>query len=209
MNALRPVPGALLVGLLISAAPAAAQVRIGLHLGPVGATRLVRDSIVEPVTVRPNLSLAAGLSVETGVTGGYRAGLRFTAARSDVETHSPTQAPARVTTLTLWHPAAFLRHSVISGLNAEARLGIYFYSASPRAGNFFRDGVSPRPSLGLGIGIERPLGRRMAVEALLTYDLHRFTTPALRADGFAGETVVHRFALQFGIHRIVRDAQAR
>jgi hypothetical protein len=196
-------------GLLASAGPAAAQVRVGLHLGPIGSTRLVRDSIVEPVTVRPNIGLAAALTAETSVTGGYRAGVRLTATRSNVETHSASQGSAPVTTLTLWHPAAFLRHSIVPWLSAEARLGMFFYAPSQRTGTFFRDGVSPRPALGLGLGIERPLGSRMALEALVTYDVHRFSTAALRAAGFTGETVVHRFGLQLGVHRIVRDAPGR
>jgi hypothetical protein len=195
--------------LLVTVAPARAQLRIGLHLGPVASTRLVRDSIVEPVSVRPNVSLAAGLTAETALTGGYSAGIRLTATRGDLVSRTALQGSARVTTLTVWHPAGFLRHDVVPGLVAEARLGLFLYSPSRRGGTFFRDGVSPRPALGLGLGLRRPLGRAMSVEAVATYDVHRFSTPALRAAGFTGETVVHRFGIQLGIHRTVRDAAPR
>jgi hypothetical protein len=201
-----PLAALVLLGGLTVPATGRAQVRVGLYLGPVASTRLLRDSILEPVSVRANPSLAAAVSAETTLQGGYRAGLRLTASRSDVETHSPSQGSARVTTLTLWHPAGFLRHPITPWLVAEARIGLIIFAPSQRAGTLFREGASPRPALGLGLGVQRALGRHMALEAFTTYDVHRFSTAALRAAGFTGETVVHRFGLQVGLHRVLRDA---
>ena len=65
------------------------------------------------------------------------------------------------------------------------------------------------PTIGLGLGAERGVGRGMHGSLQLRYDLHRFNTNALKARGFTGETVVHRVALSIALHRTFGRAAAR
>lgn len=198
----------LAVCLATLAPPAGAQVRLGVHTGVVASSNLLRDSIVQPFVVRPNLALALALSAETAVPGGYWAGGRLTVSRSDVEAHPSVQTEP-VTTLTLWQPAVFLRHAVRPWLVAEARIGLLVYTPSPSRGTFFRDGGPVRPLVGLGIALQRGLSRRMALEVTGTYDVHQFTTTTLESSGFTGQTIVHRVGVLISVHRLVGDAPAR
>jgi hypothetical protein len=182
----------------VAASPASAQV--GVQVGLVVSSNLVSDSIVDRFSVRANPALALGVTGETRLDR-YRLGAALTVSRSDLIGRGP-QGAFTVTRLTTWHPSVYLRQPLRPWLSGEARLGLVIYSPSVRAGTLFRDGTPVQPAVGLGLRVERRLGRALALGFAGHYDLHRFSTPRLRAEGFTGQTYVHRVIALFSLRRI-------
>jgi hypothetical protein len=195
---------ALAGGLLLVAVPARAQV--GVQLGVVASTNLVSDSIVSRVAVRANPALALGLSGEMRVDR-YRVGASVTVSRSDLVRREPLGA-FPVTRLTVWQPSVYLRQPFLPWLSADARASLFIYDSSVRDGTFFRSGAPVQPGLGAGLRLERRLSPAVALGIAAQYDIHRFSTPALRAEGFTGHTYVHRFSLLFSVRRIPAHERA-
>jgi hypothetical protein len=188
----------------LAASSAGAQVT--LQLGVVASTALVRDSFVEAFPVRANPALVAGLSAEAHVDR-YRVGVSLNVSRSDLmRRESISTSP--VTRLTIWHPAVYLRQPLRPWLSGEARLGLVIYHPSVRSGTLFRNGAPVQPALGVGLRVERRVGRGVAVGIAGQYDLHRFSTPALRTEGFTGDTFVHRVTFSLGVRRVPADERA-
>jgi hypothetical protein len=175
-------------------------------VGLVAGTNLVSDSIVSRVSVRPNLALAVGLSAE-GRVDRYRVGAGLTVSRSDVMRHEPL-GTFTVTRLTVWQPSLYLRQALLPWLSGDARVSLFVYDPSARAGTLFRSGTAVEPGLGLGFRAERRVGPALGLGLAAQYDIHRFSTPALRAEGFTGKTYVHRFSLLFSVRRIASHERA-
>jgi hypothetical protein len=189
----------------LAAGPARAA-QVGFHLGMVGGTNLVSDSIVDAIAVRPNLALAIGASAEIRVEQ-YLLGASLTVSRSNLVSHEQPSART-VTQLTVWNPSLYLRHPVRPWLSGDLRVGAVLYDPAVRQGTLFRDGTPTLVALGLGLRAERRLGTRVAVGVGLHYDVHRFSTSTLRAQGFDGHTIVHRVATLVSIRRLPDEAPA-
>jgi hypothetical protein len=190
---------ATLLGLgAVAPSPAAAQV--GVHLGLVVSSNLVGDSIVNRFSVRANPALALGVTGETRLDR-YWLGAALTVSRSDVVGREP-QGEFTVSRLTIWHPTVYLRQPLRPWLSGEARLGLIIYHPSVRTGTLFRDGTPVQPALGVGLRVEHRLGGAVAVGFAGHYDLHRFSTPRLRAEGFTGHSYVHRVSAVLSLRRI-------
>jgi hypothetical protein len=180
--------------------PVGAQVDVGIHLGAVATSRLVRDSIVDPIAVRPALAPMLGLRVATTLKGLYGIAADLSVSRSNLESHSDTGSTT-LTALTLWSPSVALHMQPTSWLGLEARVGAIIYDPAETTGNLFSEGSPVAPTLGLGIALQRALGSHFAGALALQYDAHRFTTNALQTRGFTGETVVHRVAMSVTLSR--------
>lgn len=191
----------ILVVLSCGPPPAArSQVTIGLGLGGVASTHLVRDSIVETIAVRPQVAPQVTVRVEAPLAGRYRLSGDLAVSHSNVMAHG-SGASTKVTGLTLWSPGVSLRAAAAPWLGAEARIGILIYDPGDTGGTLFADGAPVTPQIGLGLHAERALGGALAASLDLRYDVHRFTTSSLRARGFTGGTVVHRVALGLTLYR--------
>jgi hypothetical protein len=182
----------------VAAPPAGAQV--GVQVGLVVSSNLVSDSIVDRFSVRANPALALGVTGETRLDG-YTLGAAVTVSRSDVIGREP-RAEFPVTRLTIWHPVVYLRQPLRPWLSGEARLGLIIFSPSVRAGTLFRDGAPVQPAFGVGLRLERRLGRAFALGVAGQYDVHRFSTPQLRAQGYTGQTYVHRISTFLSLRRL-------
>jgi hypothetical protein len=187
-------------GVLLAGGVADAQVTAALRIGAVGSTRLVRDSVVETVTVRPQVAPQLGLRASVPLGGSYAVGGDVAVSRSDLRAAGDS-ASTTVTGLTVWTPALFLQMSVLPWLRAEARLGAVIYHASEPQGTLFGEDAPVEPTLGLGLAVERPLGNRLVAALQLQYDAHRFSTTALQTRGFTGKTVVHRIGIGLSLGR--------
>jgi hypothetical protein len=177
-----------------------AQVAVGLRIGAVGSSNLVRDSVVEALDVRPQVAPQLGLRVSIPVGKRYTFGGDLAVSRSDLRANGDT-ASTTVTALTQWAPGVFLRAALLPWLGAEARIGALIYDPKQTVGTLFADGAPIEPLLGLGVTMERALGSRLVAAVFVQYDAHRFTTTSLRARGFTGETTVHRVALGLSLSR--------
>ena len=190
-----------LAAMVPATGPAAAQVRVGIRTGLVATSALVRDSIVETISLRPNPALTVGADIETQLTPSARVAVGLSLGRSDLVSRSPN-GNIPVTTLTVWHPSVMLRQRATDWLSVEVHLGALLYDPSRRDGTIFRDGAPVEPVLGVGLEAVRPVSRRLLIGAGVGYDVHRFTTSTLQIRGFSGETTVHRVR----VHMTLRHA---
>lgn len=183
------------VGALLGAgaARAGAQVRVSLSAGVVASSDLVRDSLVRTVAVRPSPAPMVALTIDAPLDPAYRLGLTISASHGALAYHG--DSTSTVTNLTVWEPALRLSHRVTSSVALHGTLGIVLYRASTPAATLFQNGSPSEPTVGLGVDARWPIGRRFGIGASLDYSVHRFSTPALTADGFAGASTVHRLAV--------------
>jgi len=182
-------------------------VSLGLGIAGVASSRLVTDSIVNAIAVRPQIAPQVSLRVETPLSGRYHLSGDVAVSHSNLVAYGPTSS-STVTSLTLWSPGVTLRAAATPWLGAEARLGALIYDPGATAGTLFADGAPVTPQLGLGLRAERALGGALAATLHVRYDVHRFTTNSLKARGFTGETIVHRVALGVTLSRRLGRAPA-
>lgn len=202
MHAPVPCRATFVVAVLVGglAPPAArAQVSVGIGVGAVASSNLVKDSILEAIAVRPRIAPQLAIRVESPLSPRYRLAGEMSVSHSTLMAHADSSTP--VTGLTLWAPVVAIEAAVTSWLGAEARLGALLYQPGQRDGTLFSDGAPVTPTLGVGLRAERGLTRGIRGSLQVRYDLHRFTTNRLKARGFTGETVVHRIAVSVAFHR--------
>lgn len=196
-----------LVLLALVPAPVPAQVTFGARIGALWSSNLVRDSIVTTVTARPRIAPVVALRVELPLRNRYRIAGELAASHSSLMSHSP-DGDTPVTGLTVFAPALAVRVPATPWLTGEVRLGAVLYAPSGRTGTLFSAGAPIKPTLGLGLSADRPLGRSWVLAIALQYDVHKFGTAALRAQGFVDESVVHRVGIMLALsrHRDRHDA---
>jgi hypothetical protein len=193
----------ILVGLsLLGAASTAAgaQVRAGVQLGIVAGSDLLRDSIVNSITLRPNTALFAGFKLDTEIDAHFRVGATVRVSRSEVVSQSPGDTN-NIATLTVWHPGATLSRQLSRWIAAEASVGALIYRPDRRTGTIFSEGAPIEPVVGLALSGTRRLGRAALISLDLGYDAHRFSTQRLKTVGFTGKTTVHRVSLSITLRR--------
>jgi hypothetical protein len=175
--------------------PLDGQRSVRFSLGARYSSTLVRDSIVTPFEVRPNIAPTLGCTLVWPLQTGWSAQVGIDAASSELmrhDTNGSTTALGRVTTIDL---SAGVRHQLSRGFTASGAVGALKYFPGEEAG-IFREGSGPIAWL-VAMTLEHPLSfgatKPYAVEA--RYDLHSFTTPALRDEGFDSSRLVHRVSL--------------
>lgn len=175
--------------------PATAQVSVTTSLGLRYTSPLVRDSIVTAFDVRAALAPALALTAAVPLTPPWSAQLSLDVSTSGVARYDAGGTVAPITHLTTLAAGVALARTMNHGFAARGGIGGIKYLPSERTG-IFRDGpgaVTPYGQAAVQWTPPGLLAGRMAVEA--RYDLHRFITPALRAEGFVNGRIVHRIAL--------------
>jgi hypothetical protein len=192
---------ALLLPARVSGLPA--QVEYHARLGAVGASTLLRDLVVNEITVRQSIApmIALGATLPIGPLG-YRAGLegtlasgKFHSSESDSDTDLGT---VRTATLLLG-----LEGPLFRAFRWHAGVGGIKYWPADEEG-IFRAGGTTRFLAGAGVDYRRPVLPKWDLMTTLTYDFHRFTTDELEARGFAQTQGVSRVALSIGLSRSAR-----
>ncbi len=184
----------------LTALPALAQTRFGLSAGVVTMTPLVRDSIVEPFTVRANPGPNIGFWLETRLDSAYGLRVGLSTAWSHLVRHRAT-TNTEVIPLSTFTPVISLDRRLARDLRAYAMVGAIIYRADRTASNLFRNGSSPAPLFGVGVRADQSISSGLQLTLSLGYDIHWFSTPALRSAGFQGERPVHRVGLSVGVSR--------
>src|SRR6185295_7032216 len=179
---------------------AKAQTRVGAAAGVALMTDLARDSIVQPFTVRPDPGPAINFWIESTLDPHYTVAARFGTSWTHLTRHE-ADSTAEVTPLTTWTVAVTLSRILIKDVAVYGKAGAVVYQADRYQSNLFREGASPEPLLGAGITASRPLGSGLMLVVDLGYDVHRFSTQALRDAGFSGDRLVHRIGLSVGVSR--------
>lgn len=174
----------------------AAQLRFSVSAGAIVWSDLVRDSIVDPLNVRPNVSPTLAVAAHGELGRSWQMRLRIAVSRGDLNV-TERGSSVTVTTLTTWHPSIDFSHRLFGANKIHLNVGVLFYAPGDAAGTLFSGG-SPAP-LTVGIGF-RPLplgGTPISLEANL--DFHRFSTNSLRSAGFSGARTVRRVWLGISV----------
>ena len=180
-----------------------AQVEYHARVGAVGASNLLRDLVVNEITVRQSIApmIALGATLPIGPLG-YRVGLEGTLASGKFhssESGGDTElGTLRTTTLLLGVEGPLFRtfrwHAGVGGIK---------YWPADEAG-IFGAGGGTRFLAGAGVDFRRPVLPKWDLMTTLSYDFHRFATDALEARGFGQTQGVSRVALSVGLSRSAR-----
>jgi hypothetical protein len=185
---------------LASGSPLRAQLRVGAAAGGTVSSVLVRDSITVPVTVTPKPGAQIAFWLETRLNSTYRVSASLSTAWSTLS-RTEERASTGVVPLATWTPAVTLDRVVLPGLSVGASAGAVIYRADRARSNLFRLGANPAPVFGANLRFDHPTAGGLVLTGRLGYDVHAFTTPALRDAGFRGSRPVHRVAITFGVSR--------
>jgi hypothetical protein len=190
-----------LLAVLTAASLSAAEAQTDFYarLGLTGATKLLRDNILQPIEVRQSLAPTLALGVAFPFTPLYRVGLEAAVTSSGF--HS-TEAGSETDLGTL------RTGSIMLGLDGpvwqrvrwRAGLGLLRYWPAEERGIFLRGG-STRFLVGAGLDYRRPVLPQWELMVSLRYDFHRFTTDELVARGFSGTQGVQRLSASVGLAR--------
>jgi len=176
--------------------PAAGQVSLHATVSARYSTALVHDSIVAPIDVQPAVGPALRLSLgeqsSTVWTPALNLDLSWTSLRND-ESGSST----KFNSTTILAVTVGIHRALIPDLTAGGEVGVLKYLPSEQTG-LFRDGTDIEPIVGLGLYWRPGAARAHDIGLSLRYDLHRFTTGALRNEGFTNPQLVHRISLGVG-----------
>lgn len=204
MHRLRPLPPtrvAAAIVALLAARPAslAAQAHFTARLGVTWTSTLVEDEIRtdEPITLEAGIAPTLVLGADLPLTPKNRVGLEVALARSDAEVDD-AGTTSTLTSLTTATFTVGLDGRIRDPLRWRAAFGAIKYLPGEDVG-VFREGGPWRWVAGAGLDWSRPLNDRLSLTAGLRYDYHRFTTDALRDQGFANPEAVHRVALTVGV----------
>ena len=180
-----------------------AQLEYHARVGAVGASNLLRDLVVNEITVRQSIApmIALGATLPIGPLG-YRVGLEGTVASGKFhssESGSDTDlGTVRTATLLLGVEGpifrAFRWHAGVGGIK---------YWPADEEG-IFQAGGTTRFLAGADVDYRRPVLPKWDLMTTLSYDFHRFTTDALEARGFGQTEGVSRVALSVGLSRGAR-----
>jgi hypothetical protein len=203
-------PTAALVGVLVGAMPAAAvaQVAVEVGLGALGSSILVRDSIVQELTVRPDIAPSATVAIGALLDPSWQllAGVRWT--RGDLARREGDEKTS-IMTMTVWSGSLGLRRQLNDWASVQGSIGAIKYAPSDEAkvGTLFQEGAPLFAAAALAVRAERRFGARTAIGLQIAYDAHRFGTQALRSSGVTGQRIVHRISIEMTFRRSLSDAR--
>jgi hypothetical protein len=181
-----------------------AQLALEVSAGARYTTPLVRDAIVTPFDVRPALAPALAVSITTPLKRGWGAVAVLDASTSDLTRRSDDGSTVSLGRLTTAALSVGVERRIAARVTARLAVGGLKYLPADDRG-IFRSGsaIAPLGSVTLTRALSVGGGKRLALEA--RYDVHGFTTPALRDEGFDGTRSVHRITValraRFGVGR--------
>jgi hypothetical protein len=178
---------------------AQAQTDFYARLGLTGATKLLRDDILQEITVRQALAPTLAVGVAVPFTPLYRMGLEATVTSSGYHS-SESSTETDLGTLRTGSLMLGLDGPVWRQFRWRAGLGLLKYFPADDTGIFLQGG-STRFLVGAGLDYRRPVMNSWDLSAALRYDFHRFTTDDLVARGFSGTQGVQRVSLTLGLAR--------
>jgi hypothetical protein len=189
------------VSLLLLACPGTvtAQLRLTAGAGVTWSSTLVEDEIRadEPITLEAGIAPTLMLGASLPLTPKNLVGVELALARSDAEVDD-AGSTSTLTSLTTATITVGFDGGIAEAVRWRVGFGAIKYLPGEETG-VFREGGPWRWVAGAGLDWGHPLGERLSLLAGLRYDYHRFTTDALRDQGFANPEAVHRVALTVGV----------
>jgi hypothetical protein len=196
---MKGVRTAALVALVVTARPPdrlTAQVSLHLAAGVRYSSTLVHDSIVTPFDLRPALAPALLVSVRDELRPGWSADATLDVTPSGLRRHETTGGSFDAGSFTAFAFTVGLRRHFAPGASARLGVGGLRYAASQTG--VFREGsggIFPLGTVAATYALPLPFARKRQLEVEAHYDVHQFTTPALRTEGFRESRPAHRVAL--------------
>ena len=177
--------------------PLTAQIAIGVSAGARYTTTLVSDSIVTNFSVRPAIAPTVAVTIGTPIdtTGKWTVAAIFDWSHSDMIRHDADGATQAIGGLGTLSFSVGMCRSLLSWLSARASLGGLKYLPASKSGIFGLGSGSLFALGGVAVAAAPPFGARWGLALETRADIHRFITPALRAEGFQDSRPVLRFAL--------------
>jgi hypothetical protein len=180
-----------------------AQTEYYARVGAVGASNLLRDVVVDEITVRQSIApmIALGGSLPIG-PGGYRVGLEATLASGKFHS-SENATDSDLGTLRTGTLMLDLEGPIAKAFRWRVGLGGLRYWPADKEG-IFRSGGTTRFLAGAGLDYRRPVLSKWDLMTALRYDFHRFTTGELESRQFAQTQGISRVSLSVGLSRSIR-----
>jgi hypothetical protein len=195
----------LLLALLLPAGVSSltAQAEYYARLGAVGASKLLRDVIVDEITVRQSIApmIALGASLPIGGRG-YLVGIEGTLASGKFHS-SESGSETDLGTIRTGSIMLQLHGPLYRQFRWRGGLGGIKYWPKDKNG-IFLEGGKARFLAGAGVDYQRPVLPKWDLMASLRYDWHRFTTSELERRGFSQTQGVSRVSLSVGLSRSSR-----
>lgn len=194
----------LILALLLPAGAARlhAQADYFVRVGAVGASRLLRDFVTEPIAVRQSIAPMVALGGSLPIGPGFRAGVEASIASGGFHSEE-LGIETDLGTLRTGSLTAFLEGPVWREVRWHVGLGGITYWPADETGIFARGGTTRLLAVA-GADWRRPIHPRWDVMASARYDYHRFSTEELRARGFSHTQAVGRVSLSVGLARGLR-----
>jgi len=180
---------------VVAPRPATGQLAVEVAAGVRYSTVLVRDSIVTPFAVRPAVAPTLAITLATPLGGNWGAHVTLDFSTSEIRRHDADGSSAalgRVSTAAL---TVGLERQLAARFSARVGVGGLTYIPSEKIGIFRLGGGSIAGLGALAIGHALPVSTRFGFVVEARYDVHGFTTPALRDEGFTSARTMHRVAL--------------
>jgi hypothetical protein len=195
-----PKPILILAALLAASSPGlAAQTDYYARLGVIGSSDLLRDVIIDEVTVNQSIAPMLAVGGSLPIAPGYRMGLEgsFTSGgyHSDEAGRETDLGTLRTGSILLG-----LEGPVYGTVRWRAGAGALFYWPSEESG-IFQGGAPTRVLFGAGADWRRPVLPKWDLMASLRYDFHRFTTDELERRGFSQTQGIGRISISVGLAR--------
>lgn len=167
---------------------------MSLHagLGARYSSALVHDSIVVPIDIQPGIGPAFAFAVSERTRGAWTPDATLDFSWAALQRHE-RGTTSKVTSLTTLAFTVGVSHAIKPGLTGRVGAGALKYLPSQKAG-LFRDG-SGITAFGAVSLDWIPAATTRGIGLTLRYDVHGFTTPALRTEGFTARQIVHRLSL--------------
>lgn len=182
---------------MLSVCPSArlpGQVSFHIALGARYSSTLVHDSVVTPFDLRPALAPALLLSVRDELRPGWSADATLDVSPSGLRRHEGGGS-FNAGSFTAVAFTVGLRHALAPGVSARFGVGGVRYAAE-QTGVFRQGNGGLLPIAALAATYAPPLGGvANHLEIDVRYDVHRFSTPALRSVGFTDPRPVHRLSV--------------
>ena len=184
----------LVLALVAPPGRAAAQWTADIALGARYASPLVRDSIVDPLTVRRSIGAAFTFAVVTPPDQGWSGTAQVDVDLSglQVDESSGDTDLGMLTTVTL---LVGLQRELPNAFTGRVLVGGILYGPPEQSGIFAMGSGGMTAIGGVALSHALPWGAQQRFGAELRYDVHRFLTPSLRAAGFDQGRFVHRVTL--------------
>lgn len=180
---------------VVAPGPLTSQLAVEVSAGARYTTPLVHDSIVTPFHVRPALAPAVAVTLAAPLEHGYAAQVTLDFSTSELQRHEADGSSVALGRTSTAAVTVGLERRLPGGFSAQIGVGGIKYFTSENNG-VFRLGSGSIAGLGaLALAHTLPLGGRYGFTVEARYDVHGFTTPALREEGFDSPQTVHRVTL--------------